>query len=221
MNGTGPSPDSIISFLLAIARRGAFAPLTAMVLILAIAGCGSSETTSESIPESGYRYRAAAPLTERTVETLAKDLSVRCPEGWKETVDQKNAPNIILWLVRDDYSASISFTPMQMNPALYKTLKKDGLMAVAKASLSMKKDNARDTVSVVQPPERFHIGTREFVAYEYSADRGASVVRVAVFDTGTRYIECALLPATTPIAAAENTRLFETQQTVLASMRTP
>ena len=198
-------------------------PIIASILCLALAagGCGSSETTTETTPEASYRYGSAVLMTENSLETVAKDLRVRCPAGWKETVDQKSAPNIVLWLVREDYAASISFTPMLMNPVLYKTLKKDGLISVAKASLSMKKNNARDSVAVVQPPELFRLNGREHAAFEYSMDRGATVIRIVIFDTGSQYMECAMLPATASITAAENLRLFETQQAVLASMQLP
>jgi hypothetical protein len=59
---------------------------------------------------------------------------------------------------------------------------------------------------------------RDFAAYEYSVDAGRTVLRIVVFDTGARFIECALLPATSPLTAAQNRALFEAQQTVLASM---
>lgn len=198
-------------------------PIAAAILCLALTsgGCGGGEATIETIPEATYRYGSVVPMTEVALETVAKDLRVLCPAGWKETVDQKSAPNIVLWLVREDYAASISFTPMLMNPVLYKTLKKDGLISVAKASLSMKKNNARDSVAVVQPPEPFRLNGREFAAYEYSMDKGATVIRIVIFDTGSQYMECAMLPATASITDVENIRLFETQQAVLASMRLP
>ena len=203
-----------------IIEEGMLHRATAVLLVLLVfAGCGGSDEASrEIVPEASYRYAPKAEMTQSTIETVTKDMQVRLPAGWKETVDQKNAPNIVLWMVREDYSASLSFTPMQMNPALYKTLKKDGVSSVAKASLSMKKNNAHDSVVVIQPPERFQLNMREYVAYEYSVDKGATIIRVVVFDTGRQFMECALLPATSSISAAEARLLFETQQAVLASL---
>jgi hypothetical protein len=204
--------------------RGACA-FAVCCLSFLLSACGGSdgseagEAAADVPPAAAYRYAPVAPMTDVPLETAAKDLRVLCPRGWKETVDQKNAPNIVLWLVRDDYQASISFAPMQMNPALYKTLKKDGIMAVAKVSLSMHKDQARDSVVVLRPPERFRLDARECVAYEYTVDKGATVIRIVIFDTGRQFMECALLPATPAIPPDENRRLFETQQSVLASMR--
>ncbi|MBL0175548.1 MAG: hypothetical protein IPP94_09840 [Ignavibacteria bacterium] len=193
---------------------------TLAVLLLAVfsAGCGGSDATTESIPAAKYRYAADAEMTATLAETAARDIVIRCPAGWRETVDQKNAPNIVLWIVAENYGASLSFVPLQMDPVLYTALRRDGLSAVAKVSLSLKRDNARDSVRVLQPPESFTLNRRDYVAYEYSADGGKTAIRVVLFDTGRQYIECALLPATQPVTPDENRRLFSVQQSVLASM---
>jgi hypothetical protein len=192
--------------------------LTVSFLAALSAGCGASEETKESVPAAKYRYAADAEMTGTLAESAARDLVIRCPAGWRETVDQKNAPNIVLWIVAENYGASLSFVPLQMDPVLYKALHRDGLPAVAKVSLSLKRDNARDSVRVLQPPEFFMLNNHEFVAYEYSADGGKTAIRVVLFDTGRQYMECALLPATQPVTPAENRRLFSVQQSVLASM---
>jgi len=106
-----------------------------------------------------------------------------------------------------------------MDPALYKALQKDGLSAVAKVSMSLKKNNARDTVTILQPIEPFQLNKRNFIAYEYTADGGKTVVRVVVFDTGRQFYECVLLPATVSLSPADQRLLFETQQAVLKTLR--
>lgn len=193
-------------------------PFIVMILAAVFTGCsGSSESAADAV-EIAYRYAPNAEMTSAWISTANGDLSVLTPAGWEETVDQKNAPNVVLWLVKEDYSTSLSFTPMNMDPALYDALKKDGVLAVAKVSLSMKKDNAKKPVTVIQQPETFILKSKAFAAYEYTIDGSRTIIRVVVFDTGKRFMECALLPATNTITPAENRRLFETQQSVLASM---
>jgi hypothetical protein len=187
-------------------------------LCLLAASCSGPEEATETIPEAGYRYPAKAEMSAERVASAAEDFSVLRPSGWQETADPRNAPNIALWLVREDYAASLSFTPIQMDPALYATLRRDGVLAMAKASLSMKRDNARDSLTVLQAPERFLLGGRSFAAYEYSVDRGASAIRVVIFDSGRGFLECALLPATAGLPREEQRRFFELQQAVLASL---
>ncbi|MBE0644759.1 MAG: hypothetical protein IH600_11815, partial [Bacteroidetes bacterium] len=152
------------------------------------------------------------------VSTADGALRVRRPEGWLRTSDPKNAPSILLWLVREDYSASLSFSPIKMDPGLYQTLRKENIAAVAKVSLSLKERNADDSVTVVQPVELFKIGGRVCAAYEYRIAAAEPVIRIVVFDTGSRFMECALYPAAVTVTPAENRRLFELQQSVLASM---
>ena len=183
------------------------------------AACGGSPAVKSDLPpETAYRYAPIAEMSSTYVETATPGLAVLCPKGWKETVDQKNAPNIVLWMVREDYTASISFIPVKMDPGLYNTLRKDGVAAVTKVSLGLKKDQAKGAVTILQPPERFMLKNREYGAYEYSIDSGRTSIRVVVFDTGRQFMECDMLPATPDITPAENRRLFETQQSVLASM---
>lgn len=186
-----------------------------------LAACGGSEP-AVTVPEDAefprYRYAAMAGMTKDVVSTADGTLRVLRPEGWLRTSDPKNAPSILLWLVREDYSASISFTQIKMDPALYQTLKGEGIAAVAKVSLSLKERNAEDSVTVVTPVERFKVGGRICAAYEYRIAAAEPVIRVVVFDTGTRFMECALYPASVTVTPADNRTLFEVQQTVLASM---
>ncbi len=198
-----------------------FPSLLLPVLLLLTACGGGKETVSVKEPEwPKYRYVASAELTQDYIASRDGTLRVLRPDGWQKTSDPENAPSILLWLVREDYSASLSFTPMQMDPALYTTLKKERIDAVARVSLSLKERYAEDSVSVVQPVELFKVGDRISAAYEYRVGAAQPVIRVVVFDTGSRFMECTLYPASVEVTPAENRRLFEVQQTVLASLVT-
>ena len=182
-----------------------------------LASCGSAPE-AQAPPPPSYRYGTDADMTADYLPAKDGSFSVLQPAGWQQTADEKNAPNIILWLLRDDYSASLSFTPMNMDPALYASVRSQGLSAVARVSLNLKKNKASEKVIVMHEVEEFSIGKSRFSAYEYSAGKGAPVIRVVLFDTGSRIVECSMLPATDDITPAENRRLFEIQQTVLVSM---
>ena len=194
-----------------------FFTLCTAVLLTACSGSEKAVVVEETVWPK-YRYVASAELTQDYISSKDGSVRVLRPDGWQKTSDPKNAPSILLWLVREDYSASLSFTPLQMDPALYQTLKKEGIAAVAKVSLSLKERNAEDSVTVVQPVELFKVGDRVSAAYEYRVGEAQPVIRVVVFDTGSRFMECTLYPATVSVTPAENRRLFEVQQTVLASL---
>jgi hypothetical protein len=196
------------------------AALSAAVLLL-FTSCGGTPEPAYGPRPVSYRYVPSANMSSSRIAARDRDFSVALPQGWKETSDPANAPAVILWMVREDYAASISFTNLQMDPALYMKLKRDGLVSIAKVGLSLKKQRARDSVSVVQAPESFTLNGRNYAAYEYSIDGGRSVARVVVFDSGSRFIECALMPAAGDLPQSDRLRLFETQQSVLASLTTP
>jgi hypothetical protein len=193
--------------------------LVILITALVLASCGGGSESTESLPETApYRYAALAAMSRDYVSATDGSVDVLRPDGWQRTSDPVEAPAIVLWLVSDDYSVSLSFSPMQMDPALYETLKKDGIEAVAKVSLGLKQRNAGETVNVVQPVELFRIGGRLCAAYEYRSGAAEPLIRVVVFDTGRRFMECALFPASKTVTPAENRRLFEVQQSVLASL---
>ncbi len=190
----------------------------ACILALWLSACGGAAPAARGtdVGESAPRYSSAAPLTDKLLHAAGDDFTVRMPEGWTEVVDEQNAPNLLLWIVLADYSRSISFTPIVADPALYASLRRDGLRAVAKVSLSLKKDRAGDSLQVLLPVEAFRLGGREFCGYEYTLDKGKTIVRVVLFDTGRQFVECAALPPAGSGAGAKE--LFDIQQSVLASL---
>ena len=193
-------------------------PLSVLLLVLAACSGGDRTVTSEDAAFPKYRYTATAELTHEYLSTVDGSVRVLRPQGWVRTSDPKNAPSILLWMVREDYSASLSFSPIKMDPGLYQTLRSERLDAVAKISMSLKERNAEDSVTIVQPVELFKVGGRTCAGYEYRIASAASVIRVVVFDTGSRFMECALYPASEAVTPEENRSLFELQQAVLASM---
>jgi len=190
--------------------------VAAAMLLSACSGSPESEDAQPSA--TPYRYAALAEMSREYVSASDGSISVLRPEGWLRTSDPAEAPSILLWLVNDDYTASLSFVHMQMDPALYETLKKDGLEAVAKVSLGLKQRGADDAVHLVQPVEQFRIGGRLCAAYEYRTGAAEALIRIVVFDTGSRFMECTLFPASSAITPAANRKLFELQQSVLASL---
>ena len=191
-------------------------PIAALLMMAACSSAPEIETAEAETPF--YRYAANAEMSDAYVSSTDGALRVLTPRGWRKAVDRQQAPAIVLWLLRDDYSASLSFLPIRMDPGLYLTLKRDGIEAVAKVSLSLKQRTADDSVRIVQPVEQFRVGGRVCAAYEYRLGSTAPLIRVVVFDSGSRFMECALYPASPEITPAENRRLFEVQQSVLASM---
>ncbi len=220
MSGSSPEHDAPAPRMAGLAGHPvatAFALLTFAACLLA-ACSGTPDPGPRPAAGAAYRYASSAAMTTARIATPDKSLSVLLPRGWKETADPEGAPAIVLWMVREDYAGSISFQPLSMDPGLYLKLRRDGLVAIAKVSLSLKRQRAQDSILVVQPPETFTQSGRPFAAYEYSIDRGRTVIRIVVFDSGTRFFECALMPSSGIASAGDNRDLMEVQQSVLATL---
>jgi hypothetical protein len=185
--------------------------------IALVAGC-SSTPPEKKAPVTAYRYDASAPMSSQRVTTADSKITFLLPKGWKLAADDPSASELRLWLVSNDYDASLTVMPIQMDPALYKVLQRDGLGSVAKVSMSLKEGNVATPVTIVREPERFNLEGRAFFAYEYTVNNKLTIVRVVVFDTGTEFLECACVPAAEQLSPAKQRELFETQQSVLASM---
>lgn len=194
----------------------------ALLCAILIASCGGAKesTSSPGATTAGaYRYAPKANLTSARAATADDAISVPLPAGWAQTADRQRAADILIWLVRDDYSASLTIAPLQMDPALYAAVRKDGLPAVARVSLTLKQKRAADSTMVVRPVETFSLAGRSCAAYEYAPGPGRPPIRVVLFDSGAGILECALFPADPGTSPAETRRLFELQQAVLAGMQ--
>jgi hypothetical protein len=205
---------------LALMRPAAI--LFAVMLCASMLSCGGSkDTASTSGPSTvgAYRYAPKANFTSGRAASADDAITVPLPAGWAQTADKQHAADILIWLVRDDYAATLTITPLQMDPALYTAVRKDGLTAVAKVSMNLKQKRATDSTLVVHPVETFTLGTRQYAAYEYAPGQGRPPIRVVLFDSGAGMLECALFPAASTMSPAETRRLFELQQAVLAGMQ--
>lgn len=193
-----------------------------LALIATMTGCsGAPAPLEKRHADLNYRYLPSSDLSSQTISPVSKDFSIRIPNHWIEMIDDNNAPNLILWIMKQDYSASISFSPVVMDPALYKALLRDGLKSVANVSLSMKKDRVKSAFQLIVPMEKFSFQEKEFYAYEYSHDGGKTITRVVVFDSGQRFIECAMLPMKNSFTLEQIKELCATQQGVIASIVRP
>jgi len=183
-----------------------------------IAGCSSAPEPADGPRPVENVYEASAPMSSLHVSSSDGKLTVQVPKDWNSIPPDPSAPEILLWLVNIDYSASVTFVPIQMDPALYQTLKRDGLRAATKVSMSLKEGNVDEPIAIVLQPEPFEIEGRAYYGYEYTVNNKKTVVRVVVFDSGTQFIECACVPNAEQFSPAEQRRLFEVQHTILSSL---
>jgi hypothetical protein len=169
-------------------------------------------------------YDIPYPLTAEVAATPDSSLSLTVPKGWFIANDEKSPAHLLIWLINDDYTATMAVTELKTNSNVRKKIQEEGLEVLAAISLELKKAKAQvtDSVTVAAKPQTFVIGQRKFCAYEYSTDGKKTINRVVVFDTGKRYFELSMVPVPSDRAERKGMKLeelFATQQTVVKTLR--
>jgi hypothetical protein len=175
--------------------------------LLFLAGCSS-------VP-----YEANYPMTDEVVKSLNEDVQIRVPKGWFATTDESNAPNLLVWLVREDYGATMAISEIKADARTRRQLERRGLEALAEVSFALKSERAKGKAEMVAKPKEFKIDDRKFCSYEYSTDKRKTIVRVVVFDTGKHFYDFAVVPSEKEGAKVDPKSLFIIQQSVVNSMQ--
>jgi hypothetical protein len=175
--------------------------------VFLLAGCAS-------VP-----YEANYPMTDEVVKSLNEDIQIKVPKGWFATTDESNAPNLLVWLVREDYAATMAISEIKADANTHRQLNRKGLEALAEISFALKSERAKGKAEMVVKPREFKVDGRKFCSYEYSTDGRKTIIRVVVFDTGKHLYDFAVVPAEKEGARTDSKSLFIIQQSVLNSLR--
>ena len=155
-------------------------------------------------------------LTPETIKAESNQISARIPKGWFSAEDNEEN-KIDLWLIKDDYSATISFIPVIFNDVEKERYSKSNLSGVVEYSkLSQKLAHTVNYIDLLRA-EHFEIGDLKINTYQF-AGRNAVNYRVAVFKWGNRFYECtaAVKPPQSPEKLNE---IFSAQNAVLKSIK--
>ncbi len=159
------------------------------------------------------------PLTEEVVKSLNGELELKVPQGWFSTVDQNSPPNLLAWLVKEDYSATMAITEIQADEVTRRKITKEGLETLAFISFKLKAERAKGKGELISEPKGFKLNDQEFCSYEYSPDGRQTIVRVVVFATEKHLYDFAMVPIARPGMKIDQRSLFVIQQSVLSSLR--
>lgn len=186
------------------------APLLFLILLffsclpLVLAGCTPS------------RPRLPYPLSERTVVSSDGYLHLRIPEGWFVPVDGESSQGLLVWLVKEDYSATMGLTEIRGDERLRKEVEETGLLVLGELSFSLK--HARDPAAkLLSLPEVFQLNRKRFCAYEFTLDNGVTTIRTVVFNTGKKFYELSVIPNPKKMPVAMRP-IFDAQQAILLMM---
>lgn len=165
---------------------------------LLLSGCVSAPRTTDS--------REKLPLLSTRDGTLRYIL----PRSWIDASNELQSRNDLVWLLQEDYSASITVGMLVMSGDAAGALHSERLLRATSISLQLSVEN--DSTRVLDYPRRVVLGGRETMVYRFRSVAGDNV-RVIIVDTGSRLLEVAMLvkheAGDVPGHAADQDRLVE------------
>lgn len=160
-------------------------------------------------------YDSNFTLTNEFAKAKSSQLSVKIPQGWFTAEDNENKL-IDLWLVKDDYSATLNFITLNVDSLTMKEIQSDEIKSVVEFSKAFKKAKYEKTFGGFVNQETFEINKQKFFAYEYS-DGAKRNIRVVVFKSGNKFYELSAIPVKT-----QNLQeLYKIQNSILSSIKNP
>lgn len=160
-------------------------------------------------------YEVDYPLLPDLTESKTTDLKVNIPKGWFSAED--NQKEIIdLWLIRDDYNASISFITINPDEEIIKSSAKFSLKKIEEYSRLNNKIAHQNNFVDLLKNEVFELNGNEFRAYQFSGS--GNLYRVVVFKYKDKFYEstAAVKPGQ---PNTEIKKVFSTQNSVLNSIK--
>ena len=172
------------------------------ILSLIIASCAAT------LP-----YATDYPLTKELFRSRDGILTGKVPQGWYSSSDDTLAPALILWLIREDFSAALTVREIKLDRLSVQHVEKEGLELLAQMSVGLHDENL--PAKEIETQE-FKINEKKFCSYEVGS--GVNRKRLIVFATKRKNYECEARPLKGIWTGTDLARLFTTQQTVLSSL---
>jgi hypothetical protein len=174
-----------------------------IIVVLFIASCSSSKVSF---------YKLDYPLSSQIAFSKLSNLSVKIPENWFSAEDNE-FKCIDLWLIKNDYTASLNFMKINFDDETLKEIEQEGITRVTDFSKVFVKAKLGKSFKSFFNDETFEINGKSFAAYQYVNSDGISV-RTIVFEHKTRYYELTAI-------SKENgnfEELFRVQNSVLTTL---
>jgi hypothetical protein len=157
-------------------------------------------------------YNFNYPLTSETAKSKSSALSVKIPKGWS-VIEDNECKCTDLWLVKDDYSATLNFVALNLDSLTTDNIRSDEINSLVQFSKSFIKAKYGNEFKGFTNEEMFEINKNKFAAYQY-LDEKMRNIRVIILKSGKKYYELSAIPVKTK----NLTDLFNTQNSVLNSI---
>lgn len=136
----------------------------------------------------------------------------RIPEGWFSSTEDSLASSLNAWLIREDYSATMSVKELILDKLSSERVRHDGLKLLSGLNAALEHHE-----QTVRPPEEFRLNGHLYCGYEFRSD--STEGRAVVFMAQEKYYACTAQRLKGTPSREELENLFRAQQTLLTTLR--
>jgi len=180
-------------------------PISPVLIALVLTGlCAGCSTVSSPSLSSTY------------IHSRDGGFQYRIPAGWYDASADSQSTGHAVWLLRDDYGATIAVNDMHLDPEAHEILREEGISGLA--TLSMTLAAAGNAYAVDRPPEVSRVNGKPSCAYQLVTSPGNDLLRVVLVDAGSKvYMVTALAPGGSHNGARED--VFAVEEAFLNTLR--
>jgi len=171
-----------------------------LFLAVVLASCAAS------IP-----YSTEYPLTPSLFRSRDGAFSGRIPAGWFSSTEDTLAPALTAWLIREDYSATLTIRELRLDRLSDDRVTDNGLTLLASLNAAFEGHTAK-----LREVKEYAIGGKKFCGYEFGPSESPG--RAVVFAAGAKYYSCTAQRVKGTWSKADYNMLFSAQETVLRSI---
>ncbi len=127
---------------------------------------------------------ARIPLQPAYHSSRNGDLHYRLPVGWFDATSDSQATRHAIWVLRNDYGASITVEEINLDASARMELGEKKLLQLAQLTMPLLANDR--SAAVQEAPVLFSVRGREYCVFELVTFPSDDILRVVVFDTGQR-----------------------------------
>lgn len=158
-------------------------------------------------------YLSTYPMSEQYFHSRDGIFYGNVPLGWFSASDDTLGPAVVVWLLKEDFTSSITVHELKLDQFSRKRVAQDGLDFLAQLSAAAYSEN---NLSSDFETFFFKLRAKEFCSYELP--KNDDIRRIVLFEAKGRYYECIAYKLKGEWSGDDFKALFTVQQSVLGSI---
>ena len=156
-------------------------------------------------------YATDYPLTQSFFRSRDNLFTGRVPVGWFSSTEDSLAPALTAWLIREDFSATLTIKELRLDRLTEQRIHDDGLKLLATLNGALERHTKQ-----MREVWEYRMDGKLFCGYEFESPEAPG--RVVVFSAKEKFYACTAQRVTGSWTREDFIMLFRAQQSVLGSL---